>query len=68
MYLIAILCPPVAVLLCGKPMQAGLCFILSLAFYVPGLIYACAIVGEHKADRRMASACGGCGVLEKPRE
>ena len=38
MYLLAILLPPVAVLLCGKPIQAVLNFFLTLCFWVPGAI------------------------------
>ncbi|AVR32079.1 hypothetical protein FORC60_2203 [Bacillus cereus] len=37
MYLLAILLPPVAVLFCGKPIQAIINFILTLIFWVPGL-------------------------------
>ncbi|MDP4158364.1 MAG: YqaE/Pmp3 family membrane protein [Bacillota bacterium] len=53
LYLIAILCPPLAVALCGKPMQAVLNFFLSLLFYFPGLIHAFSVVGEKKANERM---------------
>ena len=37
MYLLAIVLPPVAVLICGKPFQAIINFILTLIFWVPGL-------------------------------
>lgn len=46
------LIPPLAVLLCGKPFQAVLAFILTLCFYVPGVIYALIVVSSHKADKR----------------
>ena len=52
MYLIAIICPPIAVLLCGKPIQAVLNILLSLLFYIPGLIHAILVVNEYKADKR----------------
>ena len=53
MYLLAILCPPLAVLLTGKPIQAVLNFFLSLLFYFPGLIHAMSVVGEGKSDKRV---------------
>lgn len=52
LYLIAILLPPLAVLLAGKPVQAVLNFFLTLAFWVPGVIHAILVVNEHKADKR----------------
>lgn len=53
MYLLAILCPPIAVLVCGKPAQALLNLLLTICFYFPGLIHALMVVGERKADKRM---------------
>ncbi|TSB47895.1 YqaE/Pmp3 family membrane protein [Alkalicoccobacillus porphyridii] len=52
LYLLAILLPPVAVLLVGKPFQALLNFILTLFFWVPGAIHACLVVADKKADDR----------------
>lgn len=52
MYLLAILLPPVAVLLCGKPAQALLNCVLTLFLWVPGIIHACMVVGSHQADQR----------------
>jgi uncharacterized membrane protein YqaE (UPF0057 family) len=54
MYLIAILCPPLAVLIVGKTGQAFLNLILSLCLYFPGLIHALCVVGESKAEARNA--------------
>ncbi|WP_160045522.1 MULTISPECIES: YqaE/Pmp3 family membrane protein [Paenibacillus] len=51
-YLLAIILPPVAVLLCGKPIQALLNFILCIFFWIPGVIHAFAVVSSHKADKR----------------
>ena len=51
-YLLAILLPPVAVLLCGKPVQALLNLFLTLLFWVPGAIHACLVVNSHLADQR----------------
>lgn len=52
LYLIAILLPPLAVLLCGKPFQAILNIFLSLLFYFPGMIHALFVVGNYYADQR----------------
>jgi uncharacterized membrane protein YqaE (UPF0057 family) len=52
LYLVAIFLPPVAVLLCGKPFQAIVNLILTLLFYVPGLIHALLVVNNHYADKR----------------
>lgn len=51
-YLLAILLPPVAVLLCGKPIQFLLNIVLTLLFYVPGMIHALLVVHSHLADKR----------------
>ncbi|MES9736579.1 YqaE/Pmp3 family membrane protein [Peribacillus frigoritolerans] len=53
LYLIAIIFPPLAVLLAGKPIQAVLNLVLTLFFYVPGLIHAILVVHDKKADKRM---------------
>ncbi|MGG0412093.1 YqaE/Pmp3 family membrane protein [Peribacillus simplex] len=53
LYLIAIIFPPLAVLLAGKPVQAMLNLVLTLFFYVPGLIHAILVVHDKKADKRM---------------
>lgn len=51
-YLLAILLPPVAVLMCGKPAQAGLNCILTLCLWIPGSIHALAVVADHEARIR----------------
>ncbi|KEK24016.1 YqaE/Pmp3 family membrane protein [Bacillus gaemokensis] len=53
MYLLAILFPPLAVLLCGKPFQAIINFFLTLIVWVPGVIHAILVVSDKKADRRL---------------
>lgn len=53
MYLLAIVLPPVAVLICGKPFQAIINFILTLIFWVPGVIHAILVVHDKKADQRL---------------
>jgi len=52
LYLVAVLLPPLAVLLSGKPFQALLNVILTLLFYIPGLIHALFVVHNHYADKR----------------
>jgi uncharacterized membrane protein YqaE (UPF0057 family) len=52
MYLLAILLPPVAVLVTGRPFQAVLNFFLTLLFWVPDVIHAILVVNEHKANQR----------------
>lgn len=52
LYLIAILLPPLGVLLAGKPFQALFNVLLTLLFYVPGLLHALLVVHNHYADRR----------------
>ena len=52
LYLLAILVPPVAVLLCGKPIQAVLNVLLWALFIVPGVIHALFVVSSRNADKR----------------
>ena len=51
-YLLAIVLPPVAVFLCGKPVQGILNIILTLCFWIPGVIHALFAVNSHLADKR----------------
>lgn len=51
-YLIAILLPPVAVLLKGKPVQAVLNLVLTLCFWIPGMIHAILVVNDANAEKR----------------
>lgn len=53
MYLVAVVLPPLAVLLVGKPVQAILNLILTLFFWLPGALHAILVVSEKKADNRM---------------
>ena len=52
MYLVAILLPPLAVLLSGKPIQALLNLVLTLLGWIPGVIHAILVVNARNADRR----------------
>lgn len=51
-YLLAVILPPVAVLICGKPIQALLSLVLTLLFWIPGLIHAIFVVNGYYADQR----------------
>jgi len=50
-YLLAILLPPVAVLLCGKPFQAVINLILTLCFWVPGALHAVLVVNQYHEEQ-----------------
>jgi len=52
LYLLAIVFPPLAVLLCGRPITALLNVFLTLLFWLPGVIHAILVVNEHKANQR----------------
>lgn len=51
-YFFAIVLPPIAVLLCGRPLLAVLNLLLCLFFWIPGALHACLVVHEHLADKR----------------
>ena len=51
-YLIAILLPPLAVLLCGRPFQALVNVVLTIFFWIPGMIHALLVVSGYYEDRR----------------
>jgi uncharacterized membrane protein YqaE (UPF0057 family) len=52
LYLIAVVCPPLAVLLCGKPFQALLSILLSLILWFPGVLHAVLVVHDHYENKR----------------
>lgn len=52
LYLIAILLPPVAIFLAGKPFQAIVNIPLTLLFWLPGMLHAILVVHNHYADQR----------------
>jgi uncharacterized membrane protein YqaE (UPF0057 family) len=51
-YLLALILPPLAVLLCGKPIQFALNIFLCLLFWIPGVVHAILVVHSHLADVR----------------
>ena len=55
MIIVAILLPPLAVLLCGKPIQALINIPLTLLFWLPGMVHAIIVVNNHNADKRQKS-------------
>ena len=64
LYLVAVVLPPLAVLLCGKPFQALLSFLFQLTIigWLPATIHALFVVNNHYADqraRRMMAAMRG---------
>lgn len=52
LYLLAVLLPPLAVLLAGKPLQALLSLVLTLLGWLPGVLHALFVVHNHYADQR----------------
>lgn len=52
-YFLAILLPPLAILLSGKPFQAILNIFLLILGWLPGVIHEVLVVKEVKDDKRM---------------
>jgi uncharacterized membrane protein YqaE (UPF0057 family) len=54
LYVVAILLPPLAMLLAGKPFQAIIAFVLMVTVigWVPAAIWALFVVSNHYADKR----------------
>lgn len=54
MYLLAILLPPLAMFLVGKPIEALICLVLQCTLFgwIPAAIWACMVVSGHHADKR----------------
>ncbi len=53
LYLLAVVVPPLAVLLRGKPGQSFVNLLLTLCFWVPGIIHAWIVINGANQDRRM---------------
>jgi len=53
-WLFALIFPPVALLLCGKPVQAVLNLVLCLFFWLPGVIHALLVVNDTNREERTA--------------
>jgi uncharacterized membrane protein YqaE (UPF0057 family) len=52
LYLLAVVFPPLAVLLAGKPFQAMLNVLLCVFLWIPGIIHAFMVVSESKSNKR----------------
>lgn len=52
LYVLAFLLPPIAVLMCGKPLQALFNIILCCVFWVPGIIHAFYVVNTHLMEKQ----------------
>ena len=55
MYLLAMLLPPLAMLMVGRPMEAVICLILQLTVFgwLPAAIWACFMVNSHQTEKRL---------------
>jgi uncharacterized membrane protein YqaE (UPF0057 family) len=61
-YLLALVLPPIAVLMCGKPVQFVLNIVLTFFGFIPGIVHAILVVNDHKASLRndkLIKAIGG---------
>lgn len=52
LYLLAIVFPPAAVLIAGKPFQAVVNLLLTCLLWIPGMIHAFMVVHNHYSDKR----------------
>jgi uncharacterized membrane protein YqaE (UPF0057 family) len=50
--LFCIICPPFAILLCGKPISAMFNMFLCLFFWIPGVIHAFAVVDQSHTSKQ----------------
>ena len=57
-YLFAILLPPVAVLMCYRPISALLNVLLCVLFWIPGVIHAILLVASFEAKQRTQIMAG----------
>ena len=51
-YVLAIILPPLAVLVCGRPLAALVNLLLVLCFWIPGVIHALIVVRNDAAEHR----------------
>lgn len=51
-FILAILCPPLAVFASGSPSQAAVNAGLTLFFFIPGVWHALGIVDQYNIERR----------------
>lgn len=63
-YFLAVVCPPLAVLMCGKPGQCVLNLLLCLCVLVPGIIHALCVVASAEADAHPQAYSRNCETIE----
>jgi uncharacterized membrane protein YqaE (UPF0057 family) len=69
LYLVAVILPPLAVLLCGKPFQAILNLVLVVVtVYIGALIHAIFVVHNHYSDQRQERLLREMRKLERERK
>ena len=49
---VALVCPPLAVTLAGRPSEAAKNVALTALFYFPGLLHALSVLERHNIERR----------------
>jgi len=64
--LLAIVCPPLAVLATGSTNLAATNLGLTLLFYVPGMLHARAIVEKHSVEQRYNSVMAAMERRRQP--
>jgi uncharacterized membrane protein YqaE (UPF0057 family) len=52
LFLVAVVCPPLAVLYVEGPLRAAVCVVLTCLLFVPGMLHALAVVARHRNDLR----------------
>lgn len=67
MYLLALVLPPVAVLIAGKPIQALFNFFLWLLGWIPGSIHAILVVREYKEEKRFERLVKATSAMQNQR-
>jgi len=55
-YIFCVLFPPVAVLSTGRFLQSIFSFLLTLLFWIPGMIHAFFVVNDYNSKRRLDQA------------
>jgi uncharacterized membrane protein YqaE (UPF0057 family) len=64
-YFLAIVFPPLAVLLCGKPIQAILNVFLCVGLWIPGVVHALFVVNDYKSVQRTKELAFAMGASRR---
>jgi uncharacterized membrane protein YqaE (UPF0057 family) len=51
-FFFCVVCPPIAVLMTGRIASFFLSLVLTLFFWIPGVIHACLVVNDYHAEKR----------------